>query len=338
MTRELFVRAVGITVGLVVVSLLAVPADAQLMRGIRGRVVDENGQPVADARVQLVYAGEARASVTYETKTGGNGTWLYATIAQPYTGTWNLIITKDDMNATLGGVPAELGGQTDVGDIVLRAGGPPPSVAAAGMSAEEREAENAERARLNALAGDANADIDAGNFDAAITKINSLIAEIEECAPCYVLLGDAQRRKGDNNASEQAYLRAIELDAERGEAYEGLATLYNTLGRFEEAGRMNERATELLGGGAGGTDPVAEYNQGIILWNQGRTADAKPHFERARELDPSMANAHFYYGLALVSEGDLAGAKEPFETYLKLAPTGENAETAKGLLEMPEMP
>jgi len=336
MTRGLFVRLVPVVAGVAMLGTIALPAEAQLMRGLRGRVVDESGQPVADATVKLVYSGEARASVTYETKTGSNGTWLYATIPQPYTGTWNLVVTKDDMSAMMSGVPAELGGQTDVGDIILRAGGPPPNMATAAMSAEEMAAASANRERLNAMADEANAAMDAGNYDEAIGKITALIAEIDGCGLCYVMLGHAQQRKGDPAAAEQSFLRAIEVDPEEGSAYEALATIYNSQGKFEEAGRMNERATELLGAGGGSADPVAAYNQGIILWNQGRTGEAKPFFQRARELDPTMANAHFWYGLALVSEGNLADAKEPLQTYLKLDPTGENAESAKGLLsELP---
>ena len=74
------------------------------------------------------------------------------------------------------------------------------------------------------------------------------------------------------------------------------------------------------------------FNQGVILWNAGKIAEAKKQFEGAIAANPNHAEAHYQLGMALVNEGNLAGAATEFETYLKLAPTGPNAATAKGIL------
>ena len=74
------------------------------------------------------------------------------------------------------------------------------------------------------------------------------------------------------------------------------------------------------------------YNQGVILWNAGKIAEAKKQFEAAVQANPNHAEAHYQLGMALVNEGNLAGAATEFETYLKLAPDGPNAATAKSLV------
>ena len=74
------------------------------------------------------------------------------------------------------------------------------------------------------------------------------------------------------------------------------------------------------------------FNQGVILWNAGKVAEAKKQFEGAVQANPSHAEAHYQLGMALVNEGNLAGAATEFETYLKLAPAGPNAATAKSLV------
>jgi len=84
------------------------------------------------------------------------------------------------------------------------------------------------------------------------------------------------------------------------------------------------------GGGGGNAD--AMFNQGVILWNAGKVADAKKQFEGAIAANPNHAESHYQLGMALVNEGNLNGAATEFETYLKLAPTGPNAATAKGIL------
>jgi Flp pilus assembly protein TadD len=74
------------------------------------------------------------------------------------------------------------------------------------------------------------------------------------------------------------------------------------------------------------------YNQGVILWNSGKIAEAKKQFESAVQANPDHAEAHYQLGMALVNEGNLAGAATEFETYLKLTPDGPNAATAKSLV------
>jgi Flp pilus assembly protein TadD len=74
------------------------------------------------------------------------------------------------------------------------------------------------------------------------------------------------------------------------------------------------------------------FNQGVILWNGGKVAEAKQQFEAAVAANPNHAEAHYQLGMALVNEGNLAAAGTEFETYLKLAPMGPNAATAKGIL------
>ena len=73
------------------------------------------------------------------------------------------------------------------------------------------------------------------------------------------------------------------------------------------------------------------YNQGVILWNAGKIAEAKTLFEQAIAANPNHAEAHYQLGMALVNEGNLKGAGTEFETYLKLAPNGPNAAQAKAL-------
>ena len=50
------------------------------------------------------------------------------------------------------------------------------------------------------------------------------------------------------------------------------------------------------------------FNQGVILWNAGKIAEAKKQFEAAIAANPNHAEAHYQLGMALVNEGNLAGA------------------------------
>jgi tetratricopeptide (TPR) repeat protein len=142
-------------------------------------------------------------------------------------------------------------------------------------------------------------------------------------------------QKKEYDKAEESYKKAIELKPDYAEAYSGLANIYNLQRKFDLAAEASKKAGEIGGGGAaagGAGNADAMYNQGVILWNAGKIADAKKQFEAAVAAKPDHAEAHYQLGMALVNEGNLTGAATEFETYLKLAPSGPNAATAKGIL------
>ena len=78
--------------------------------------------------------------------------------------------------------------------------------------------------------------------------------------------------------------------------------------------------------------PSAVYNQGIILWNQGKIPEAKAKFEEALKANPNHAESTYQMGMALLNEGKMPDAVASFEKYLTLAPTGQFAGQAKAML------
>ena len=124
-------------------------------------------------------------------------------------------------------------------------------------------------------------------------------------------------------------VKALEVKPDYAEALNGLATLYNNQKRFEEATAMSTKAAS-AGGSGGSADAV--YNQGIILWNQGKIPEAKAKFEEAIKANPNHAEANFQFGMALLNEGKLPDAVAAFEKYLSLSPDGQFASQAKAML------
>jgi TolA-binding protein len=88
-----------------------------------------------------------------------------------------------------------------------------------------------------------------------------------------------------------------------------------------------------MGAAAGGGSAQDSYNQGVILWNAGKMAEAKAQFEAAVKADPNYAEANYWLGMANLNGGNMAEAGKYFENYLKLAPNGALAAQAKGVLD-----
>jgi tetratricopeptide (TPR) repeat protein len=144
---------------------------------------------------------------------------------------------------------------------------------------------------------------------------------------------DAAQAKSFDDAAAK-FTHTIELNPNCVECYYNLATVYNAQKKYEQAVAASERGTELATASGRPDTRSAEaiFNQGVILWNAGKPADAKKQYEMALKVDPNHAESHYWLAVALVSEGNNAGAADEFATYLKIAPNGLNAASAADFL------
>jgi tetratricopeptide (TPR) repeat protein len=301
---------------------VAAPASAQPGGMIRGVVRDVKGQPVEGATVTMVMTDTGRK---FSVKTNRRGEFLQIGLAG---GGYTVQAEKESLASTTEKVGVKVGAPATI-DLVLGA----LSASAKAADAAELAAKGAE---LKKLFEEGVAAGNAGQHDVAIEKFNAGIQINPKCYDCYDNIGFAHMQKKEYDKAEAAYKMAAEIKPDDAAAWNGLATVYNAQRKFDEATQASAKATELAtnlsatGGAGAGADAL--FNQGVILWNAGKVAEAKKQFEAAVQANPSHAEAHYQLGMALVNEGNLTGAATEFETYLKLAPSGPNAATAKSLL------
>jgi tetratricopeptide (TPR) repeat protein len=296
---------------------LTLPAVAQSTGMVRGSVKDVSGKPVEGAKISIDADANNRH---FETKSDKKGEFVQIGLPP---GAYKVSAEKDKVTAPAVPVNVRIANASPV-TLVLGAGG--------GLT-PEAAAKNAE---LKKTFEEGVAASRAGNHDEAITAFTHAAELNAACYDCYYNIAFSESQKKEYDKAEVAYKKAIELKADYAEAYNGLANIYNATRKFDLAAEASAKAMELAGGAtggaAGGGNADAMFNQGVILWNAGKVADAKKQFEGAVAANPNHAEAHYQLGMALVNEGNLAGAATEFETYLKLAPTGPNAATAKGIL------
>ena len=296
---------------LLVVFAVAAPSAAQSV--IRGKVVDAQGKPVEGAAVTIEATESNRKA---QVKTNRNGEFMQ--IGLP-SGRYNVTATKDNLkqtlNATLSqGMPVELSFQLS-----------PTS----GLTPEQAKAQ----AEMQAMAQQAIDAMRAGRDDEAIQRFNEIVAKIPTCSDCYYNLGVAYSKKAQFTEAENSFKKAIELAPNSADAYTGLANVYNAQKKFDLAQQSSAKAAELAGAGGGGGSAEALYNQGVILWNAGKYAEAKTQFESAIKADPNMAMAHYQLGMANLNLGQIPDARQAFEGYLKVAPSGEKAAEVQAFLK-----
>ena len=322
MNRRVNGRHVGLVACVALAALtLAVPADSQSTGMMRGMVKDMHGQPVENARVVIEADGTNRH---FETKSNKKGEFIQIGLMS---GRYKVTADKDKVVSNEVGVSVSVSRPAEA-NLVLGA-------AAAVAATKEAAAKTAE---LKKAFDEGVVASRAGNHDEAIAKFKAAAELSPNCYDCYYNIAYSASQKKDFETAEAAYKKAIEIKPDYAEAYSGLANVYNATRKFEEGVAASAKAAELsntaggAAGAAGGGNADAMFNQGVILWNAGKIADAKKQFEAVIAAKPDHAEAHYQLGMALINENNMAGAGAEFETYLKLAPTGPNAATAKSIL------
>jgi tetratricopeptide (TPR) repeat protein len=297
-------------------SFLALAAVLMLTSGalaqstmIRGKVIDGQGQPIVGAAVVIEFKGGTNRK--FQTKSDKRGEFVQLLTES---GEYMVTASAEKVGTQSAPVRVRLGAPADV-TITLTpgAGGADPAKAAANKMFDEGVAASR-----------------AGDHDTAIARFTEAAKANPDCSDCYYNLGVSQLQKKDEKQAEESWKKVLELKPDNANALNALATLYNNQKRFDEAAAMSAKAG--TAGGAAGGSADATYNQGIILWNQGKIAEAKTKFEDAIKADPNFADAHYQLGMALLNEGKMPEAVSAFESYLKIAPTGQFATQAKTMV------
>jgi tetratricopeptide (TPR) repeat protein len=298
-------------------ALLVGLASAALAQSgqLKGKVLDAEGKPVQGAQILIEFAEGVNRK--FQVKTDRRGEFIQIGL-QP--GTYKVTATVEKLGSFSQQTRVSLSKPAEVlFEFKPGAGGGDPAAAA-------------KAAALKKAFEEGVAATQAKNFDLAIQKFEEAATTLPTCFDCYYNIGYAYSQKKDDKAAEAAWLKAVELKADYAEALNALATLYNNQKRFDDASAMSAKAAAAGGviGGSGSADAI--YNQGIILWNQGKIPEAKAKFEEALKANANHPEANFQMGMALLNEGNLAGAIAAFEKYLQLAPDGQYAAQAKGML------
>jgi tetratricopeptide (TPR) repeat protein len=306
MTKTFLTRIAVFAVAMIVGLSPAALAQSTM---VKGKVIDANKEPLVGVAVTIEFLGGVNRKL--QTKTDKRGEFIQLLTES---GMYRITASDPKIGSASNDTKVSLGRVSEMIIVLV------PSTAAT---------DTAKAAELKKAFDEGVQASRAGNHDTAIEKFRAAIALAPSCFDCHFNIGVALMAKKDEKAAEVAWKQALEVKADYPEALNALSTLYNNQKRFDEAAAMSAKAAA-AGGGAGNAD--ATFNQGIILWNQGKIAEAKAKFEETIKLNASHADANFQLGMALLNEGKLPDAVGAFETYLKLAPDGQYATQAKAMI------
>lgn len=290
---------------------VATAAPAQDWRGsgrLEGKVLDEDGKPIANATVRLEMPSRGGGPTL---KTDKKGVWAVLGIVA---GRWNVDVEAE------GYQPKKLfamlpGESTRVPpmEVRLQRAGPfaglPPEVAEAVHKGDEA--------------------YQAGRYAEARTHYQRLLELRPDLATTlHTQIARCYSQEG-NYEKELEHLQKV-LEAEPGNQ-----AVRSLMAQEALKGGMLDRGMELLQGIDETTikDPNVFFNIAVLLLNQQKAEGALPYLTKAVTLDPAYVDGYFQRALAYLQLQKLAESKADFRKVLELAPEGPQAETARKALD-----
>ncbi len=300
--------------GLVLWALAGAQAQAQ-SGAVRGKIVDDKGEALVEAKVTIEYQGNLTRK--FETKTNKRGE--YTQVGLPV-GDYKITATKDGFQGAFATLRVGLGEPVQVPEMKLVS-------AAAAQAAAQRSGASTQAAV--AAAFKAAFDLtQAGKLDEAEAAYNDLLAKNPGIPEVHYNLGYIAGKRKDHAAAEAAYKKAIELKPEYSDALVALVETYQAMGQADKANETLAKAVADFP-----DDAHLLYDAAVFHFNGGRPNEALPLFKKVEELDPQRGEVHYFMGSLSIGQNDVAAARTHFEKYLASTPTNAQFKaTAEGLL------
>ena len=299
---------------LLCLALLGTPARAQT-GSARGRVSNEQGQPIVEAKVEIDFTGGLTRK--YETKTNKKGEFIQ--VGMP-PGPYKITVNKEGYQGSFTELRISLGDPTEVPEFKLKTLSTAQKAAVAAAGGGQDEVGTAFKKAVELAR--------AGQYDQAEAAYKEILAKDPSIPEVHYNLALLYRQKKDVPSAEAGFQKAIELRPGYTAAYIELSNTYQNSGQMAKA---VELMTKLAADNPG--DAKVQFGLGEAAFNSGKYDEAGAAFRKAAELDPSRPEVYYYLGTLAVTQNKVAEAVANLEKYLALNPQNEQfVATAKGLL------
>jgi Flp pilus assembly protein TadD len=296
---------------------------------LTGTVTDDEGKPVADARVvlRLVEAGDSwykgwfrsqgsgrSDSAVFETRTDPKGDWVFNGLA---TALWEVRVSK--------GVFYGLGvRQVQVRQI---SNNPPVEIRLDRLKTGSYSIEPG-------LLEGANAFYAKGEFDRALVAFRGYLEKDPDAILIVLAVGVCLTELGRTEEAVTTFRGAVDsTSADPGDrelcarACSGLAESYLKLGDREQAIEYWKLAVQ-----KSDSSEIPAANLGEILFAAGRSKEALEYYLVAAKIAPEQAALHYKLGLIYANLSDYANARARFAKVVELEPRTGLGRAAKKMI------
>jgi Tfp pilus assembly protein PilF len=302
-------------------SLCFAQAFAQSGKGkarLNGLVVDEQGNPVGNAKVLLEFPQDQ--AIKHELTTNDKGEWAILGLGS---GRWRVTVTA----------PGYQGSSTDpiVSQIEVN---PRVTLTLKKLAAVDTSVVKDEAAM--ALIDKATQLFNDRSYDEAITLLQQFLTQFPTAYQTYILIGDCYREKGEYDSAVAAYNQAIEgakTDEKMGKeitgkGLAGIGNCYLKQGNVESAQQFFKQSIDTYP-----DNEALAYNVGEIYFANQKLDEAIQYFTLATQIKPTWGLAYYKLGLAYVNKADYESAVVNLKKFLEIEPDSEMAGSVRSMLD-----
>ena len=290
-------KAIGILLGLTLVFILPALVFAAEAK-IKGKVIDKDGNPIAEAKIIL--RDDSGRMFVVTTKKDGS---YYKRGIPP--GSYHFTVEKK-------------GYKTKTFDLTLRAG------------AIERNDIPLVPATPEDIGGEdyvkAIEQFKNREYEQAVTLFEKVVKREPELGLAHYNLGITYVFLEQYEKAASTIERSIELLPDNINAYTDLGNVYMKLGDNDKALEWFNKAVELK------PDARTYFDIGAAFFNTDRKLEAARNFENAVEIDPNFSPAYYFLGIIYFGEEEFDKATKALNRYMELEPQAANIEEIKGII------
>ncbi len=315
-------RRISLNIFLTVIILyLFLNLYSQAGRGtarLSGVVLDEDGKPVRNAKVIIVFGQPGGYS--QETTTNKNGEWAFLGLG---TGKWEITVNAEGFQS-----------QTIVAYVKQLELNPKMTIKLQRIKKsshpflqEETTLEILEKAEEL---------FKSGQYDEAIAQFQLFYEKNHQAYPVLLQIGHAYREKGDFETAQKLYNEVVEkaktdslLGKEMtGKALAAIGECFLRQNNYEEAKKFFEQSLEAFP-----DDEILAYNVGEIYFANARYKEALQYYDLAAKIKPNWPDPYLKMGYVYINLGEIGKAVEVLEKFLTLEPPdSERSALVKNIL------
>ena len=293
---------------LLLMLLVATDAFAQ-MGGIRGRVVDEEGNPLEGVEISIQLVGGGRA---FQAKTKSKGDYMRAGIKP---GTYEITYRLEGFETGRANVKIGSGRPVEMDNTTL-------NKLPEGVLGEQAHA------RASAALEAATAASGDEDYETTIANLRKFLEDVPDSGEAYFNIGAAYEQMGDMDQALSNYEKACELNPQLYLSWVAVSDIYKARQEWQKGMDALAHALEVRP-----NELIYRFNYGAYALNAGDMDAAEDAFRTLVETHPTHAMSHYQLGLVMVGKGQNEEGITYLEKYIELAPEGANVPVARELLD-----
>ncbi len=318
MRKKNFIKSIFFI--LLLVALVGV-ASSQAGRGnarINGLVLDEDGNPVKDAKIMLEFLSHEIEDI--ETKTDESGKWAIIGLG---TGMARVTVTADGYIPTATEIRIQQLSRNPLVQLTLKKGGS----SSKPVIEDELTIELFERG--NNLFAEKK-------YDEAISVFEQFLEKNPNVYQAHLNIGDCYREKGELEKAIEEYNIVLEHAKEdetsgremTAKALANIGDCYLKRGDYENAQDFFRKSIESYP-----ENEILAYNVGEIFFASQKVDEAIHYFELASQIKSDWGLPYWKLGYAYLNKGDNESALKYFKKFLEIDPNSPEAPSVQSIID-----